>query len=491
MQGTPLHTPSGILQKSIRGGIWLTIGYGAEKLLGAISFFILARFLTPADFGIMTFILLVPKFLQSATETGFSAAAIQKEGDIRAYLNPIWTIGVLKGVAIAASVFILGPMIAAFLHVPEASLAIRLGGIFMLVYQLGNIGEIYFFKELNFKKVFYRNLWRQLAYVTTTLLFIPLAHNYWALAVGTLALYLTEAISTYWLHPYRPWLSFQFSRLKELFGFSKWMIGQGYLRQAYAFLEQTVVGRLTNTTAFGLYTKAKSVASIAPGFLSSVITIVSFPAYAKIKEAPNKVKDGLLKSFDLFFAFVIPVAFLVLAAGGKLILIFLGDAWLPMTAAFRLLLFFFVAHTIIDLSYSLFNGLGRPDKKVKYEAIKLPLTIILLYFLTRQSGIEGAAVALMIGATPILLLCLIDLRRLTGANYSAILSTILIPLLLSLLLSLPLFLFKDAILALGTVFFVTLTTLVGLVYLLAIYWLGTRWKLGPYKTLRLLWQYVR
>lgn len=477
--------------QSITGGKWLTAGYLIQRGLSLISFFILARLLTPADFGIMAYVLLVPKFLQTTTETGFSSAAIQKASDIKRYLNPIWTIGVAKGALIALLTFAAGPFIARWLNVEGAALAIRLGGLFILVAELANVGEIYFFKNLDFKKVFWRNLARQLAYVSVALLALLVTRSYWALLLGTMAMYLTESISTYFLHPYRPRLSFRFGALRELFGYGKWMVGQSWLGQGYAFLEQALVGRLTSAAAIGLYTKAKSIASVAPGFLSSVITTVSFPAYAKLKDDADKVRDGLRKSFDLLFAVVIPIAWLVAAAGGKLILIFLGTAWLPMTAAFRILLFFFILHTVIDLSYALFNGLGRPDKKVKYEIIKIPLTLILIYGLTVRFGIEGASAAMILGAAPFLLIALRDLKRLAGLSYRALLSAVLIPLTVSGLLALPLIAFKNSILNLGGLFFIGLMAALGLAYLAALYLLDRRWQVGPYQTLKLVWSYIR
>ena len=485
------ETPgSGVLQKSITSGKWLTAGYIIQRGISLVSFFILARLLTPADFGIVAYVLLVPKFLQATTETGFSSAAIQKDGDIKRYLNPIWTVGVIKGFVIALLIFAIGPLIARGLNVEGAGLAIRLGGLFILVNELANVGELYFFKNLDFKKVFWRNLVRQIAYVVVSLAAIRVTPTYWALLWGTLAMYLIEAISTYWLHPYRPRLSFQFGALRELFGYGKWMVGQGWLGQGYAFFEAATVGRLTSATAFGLYTKAKSVASIVPGFLSSVITMVSFPAYAKLKDDADKVRDGLSKSFDLLFALVIPTAFLVVAAGGKLILIFLGPAWLPMTDTFRILLFFFILHTVIDLSYALFNGIGRPDKNVKYEMVKIPLTLILIYFLTVRFGIAGAAAAMILGATPILFVVLRDLKRLAGLSYGAIMMMVLTPLAVSILLALPLIVFKNAIIPLGGVFFVGLLAALGFAYLAILYALGRYWNIGPYKTLKLVLRYI-
>ena len=77
----------GVLKKSIESGKWMTLGYIFQKIIGLFSFLILARLLAPADFGVIAIVLLLPKFLQSTTETGLTSAVIQKGGDIKKYLN--------------------------------------------------------------------------------------------------------------------------------------------------------------------------------------------------------------------------------------------------------------------------------------------------------------------------------------------------------------------------------------------------------------------
>lgn len=476
----------GVLGKSIESGKWMTIGFILEKSLGLISFFILARILTPADFGILAFVLLLPKFLQSTTETGFSAAVVQRQQTIDKYLNPIWTIGIVKSLIIAAITFVAGPYIAKFFNVEHAAMAIQLGGFFILIYSFSNIGQVYFFKNLDFKKIFIRNLSRQIAYITFTLLALLLTKSYWALVIGMFAQYLAETISTYILHPYRPKLSFQFKKLTGLFDFSKWIIGQGWLAQANTFIENSIVGKLLGAGAMGLYTKAKNIASIAPGLLSSIITRVGFPAYAQIKDKPEKIREGLLKSFDLLFFFVIPISFLAVAAGGKLILIVLGKQWLPMADTFRIALFFFIFNHLTEIAYSLLNGIGRPDKKVKYELFRIPLTLVLIAVLTPRFGMEGAAVSLLLGSLPTALLILRSLMKLTLVTCRDIIGTIIIPITISIILFIPVSLYKDYILMKGTPVFLFVVALLGILYLASIYIIDKRWRRGPYKTIKLI-----
>ncbi len=489
-QSTTTSNEEGVLSRSITGGTWLSVGYVLQKAIGFLSFIILARILSPADFGVIALVLLVPKTLQSISETGFSQAAVQKGGDIKKYLDPIWTIGILKSFTILILVFLFGPMIAVYFGVPDATLAIRLGGLFVFIQNLSNIGEIYFVKDLDFKKFFFRNISREIVYLAAVLTIVYFIPSYWALVIATLVSYITLALSTYILHPYRPRLSFDFLRLKDLFGYSKWIIGQGWIVQAYAFLEQTIVARLTGISSFGLFTKAKSVSGVVPGFLSPILSLIGFSAYSKLKDDPEKIRRGFLQSLNLLFFFLIPSTLLVIFAGGKLILIFLGEQWLPMTDAFRFLLCFFLILSVIDLCYSLLNGIGHPAKKVQYDTVRLLVTILLIFVLTPLYGIGGAAAAILFGSIPTFGMALSSLVRLTTVRLHDILQSVFVPLLLSLMVMAPILFYKETFIGFSEIILFLLLALFSVFYLVAIYLFDKFFHIGPFPTLRLIMKHI-
>lgn len=481
----------GVLTKSIESGKWMVIGYVAQKMIGLLSFLVLARLLTPTDFGIMAIVIVAPKFLQSVIETGFGAATIQKSGDIKHYLNPIWTFGILKALLITIIVVIAGPSIARFFHAESAQLAIQLGGLLILISHLHNVGETYFFKDLDFKKIFIRNTVGEAIYVIASLLMILWSHSYWALVAGTFASYTVQAILTYILHPYRPSISFRFGILRDLFGYGKWIVIRGWISQTYGLLESIAVGRIAGVTNMGLYSKAKSLASVVPGFLGSIIGPVSFPAYAKIRDAPEKIREGFSKSLHLIFFFLIPVITLMIVGGGKIILIFLGTQWLPMTNPLRIFLLYYLISIVVDIVNALLNGTEHPDVVTKLELIKITVTTVSLFYLTGRHNIVGAASALLIGVIPVFFISIHYLKKLTSITLHDMLATINIPLITSLVLLLPTILFKEKILHLTTVTLILLTIIIGLLYILLIYIVGKKTKSGPYNTLKLIFKHIK
>lgn len=480
-----------VLSKSIHGGKWLIIGQLTQKGIGFVSFFILARLLTPKDFGIMAIILMIPKFAESVTDTGLATALIQKKEEVIPYLNPIWTIHIVKSLLIFAGTLIGGPLIARFLHAEEVTNFIRLGGLFMVVYNLSNIGETYFFKDLDFKKVFLRNIVKEAVYVVTALVLAIFWRSYMVLFIATFASYATQTISTYILHPYRPRISLRFDRLKELVGYSKWIVGQGWITQLYGLMENMTVARLTNVSTVGLYSKAKNLASVAPGVISPMISMVSFSAYSKIQDEMDKIKAGFLKSLDVFFFFLIPITIFVIIGGHTLVLTLLGEQWLPIINTLRILALFFLFGSINDFIQSLFNAIGHPKRQTTFQIFKMLITFALIIPLTIKYSMLGTAIALFIGAFIPLLFNIYYLGSLTRIHVRDIISSAALPIAISLcILVAPAAGLYPWVASVHPLVFFSLSALAGCIYIVTTYLIGRVYHTGPYATLRLILQHV-
>ncbi len=142
--------------KTARGTFWVFTLRIIDRLFKLIRIIILARILSPDDFGIFGIALLVLSILGSFSQTGFSQALIQKREDIRSYLDTAWTVRVIRAVLIAIIVFLLAKPAAAFFGAPGAEYILRVIGFSIIIQSLGNIAVLYFQKE--FKSINFLNI---------------------------------------------------------------------------------------------------------------------------------------------------------------------------------------------------------------------------------------------------------------------------------------------------------------------------------------------
>ena len=132
----------------VRGGAWIFSLRITNRGLGFVRTIILARLLVPEDFGLLGIAMLAISTLDAFSQTGFQSALIQRKGNVRAYLDVAWTVLAVRGVVLFLMLFAAAPMAAKFFHSPQATAVIMVIAINMLLTGFGNIGVVFFQKEL-------------------------------------------------------------------------------------------------------------------------------------------------------------------------------------------------------------------------------------------------------------------------------------------------------------------------------------------------------
>ena len=383
------------LKKSIEGGKWMFINSVSQKAISFLSFLILARLLAPADFGMLTILLIVPNFIILAYATGFEAALIQKKEDPTPYLNSVWTFNVLKSFTVFIIIFFSAPLIASFFRIPGEVLAVRLSGFIVLISGSVNTAQLFFFKNIDFKKVFIRDTVCSVAHSVVALTLAVFYRSFWPLFLGTIALHLSSTASIYFLHEFRPSFDFKFKKLLALTNYSKWIYGQNLMDRISPTVENTLIAKLLGAEEIGLFTRAKSLASMPTAPFYNIVDRVAFPAYARVQDSYEKIRDGFIKSLSILFFISIPVAFLLIEAGHRIILILLGTKWVEMDSLLKFIAVAFVLGAFASSAMPVFNAVGKPQIKYWIMFINLIALSVSLFILIPVYGVLGAAIGIL------------------------------------------------------------------------------------------------
>jgi O-antigen/teichoic acid export membrane protein len=420
----------------------------------------------------------------------FESALIQKKENIRPYLNEVWTFNVLKSLTIFTIIFFAAPLISNFFHLEKAIWAFRLSGIFIVIGGFSNVAQLFFAKEIDFKKIFIRDFSGYLAYATIAIPSAIFFKSFWALFFGTAGQYLAVVSATYALHEFRPRLSFKFARLKELIGYSKWIFGQNMLNDAIPMVENTLVGKMASATGLGLYSKAKSLAFLPLSPLLNIFNKVAFPTYSLIQDSYEKIKDGFSKSLDVIFFLSVPFIVLFVEAGHKIILILFGEKWIGMDTPLKIFVFALTFSILSALMSSLFNAIGKPKIQFYIGAVNLVLLTAFLLLLVPVYGIIGAALGILIISIIILIMAFYEAAKILNIKIADIVKPSLMPLISSLVaLAAGRFILVRAE-HIGNIAFLALIIFSGAVYAALIILSGKLLKIGPYDTLKLIFSEI-
>ena len=402
----------GVLSKSIHSGKWMAVSMVAQRVLSLVTFFVLARLLTPADYGIITIVLMVTAVADRLASHGLGTALVQKGGDIDSYLDPLWTINLFKAFGLALFIFLIAGPVSLFFNIPQALPLLRLSGLMIVLSSFGNAREVYFFTNLDFKKVFWRDLTGQLSYSLVAIAWsLLVSASVWALLFGHFSRLLSTTLVSYALYPSRPRLSFNFAPLKKFFGYSKWVVGQNMLDYFNSLLDQFFVGRLLGAEKLGFYSKASDLASMTRASLLSIISKVGFYSYNIVQNDLKKIQEGFVKSLDIMLMLAIPFSFLVIVEGGAMVSVLLGAKWLPLVVPFKILAVANIFTAIYGVAYPIFNSIGRPDVNFKVTLVKLFLSLPLFYVGIKLWATNGAAAMAAIIALVLLLYVIWEARK--------------------------------------------------------------------------------
>jgi len=391
-----LNNPGETLsQRTVRSGFWVFLLRIAQQLFNLGRLVILARILAPHDFGLMGIALLTMATIDTFSQTGFQTALIQKKEDIKSYLDAAWTVLILRGLILFTILYLIAPYVAIFFNTPEARPIIQVIGFAVLFQAFTNIGVIYFQKELEFNKQFIYQFAGTLADFVVAVSAVLILRNVWALVFGLLAGNFARFVVSYLMHPYKPHLSSDLWKAKELFGFGKWILGSSILIFLITQGDDIFVGKLLGTTALGLYQLAYRISNMPTTEITHVISQVTFPAYSKLQDNIEKLREAYLRTVKVLAFVAIPTAGIILAIAYPFTQVVLGDKWLPMVAVMQLLTLQGAMRALGASTGPLFQAIGKPEIGTKLQFLQLMMMAFLIYPFIIHWGIFGAGLTIV------------------------------------------------------------------------------------------------
>jgi len=392
----PTKPGKSLSQRVVIGGFWVFALKIVQRILNLIRLIILARILAPHDFGLLGIALLTMATLDTFSQTGFQAALIQKKDDIESYLNSAWTVQILRGFVLFAVLYLIAPYAALFFDAPEARFIIPVIGISILLQAFTNIGVIYFQKELEFNKQFIYQLSGTLADFIVAVSAALILKSVWALVFGLVAGNFVSFIVSYLIHSYRPRLSSDLGKARELFIFGKWIFGSTILIFLITQGDDIFVGKLLGVTALGFYQLAYRISNLPATQITHVISQVTFPAYSKLQDDIPKLREAYLKVLQVTAFLSFPIAGLIFVLAPDFTKIFLGEKWMPMVPAMQVLVLAGLVRSIAATAGPIFYAVGKPKIDTRLQIIRLSVLAVLIYPFTIKWGILGTSIVVFL-----------------------------------------------------------------------------------------------
>lgn len=472
-----LSSDGTLKRKVIRGGFWVFALRIFRRGFEFIRTLVLARLLAPEDFGLMGIALLAMSALESFSQTGISHALIQKNEDIKEYLDTAWTIQVIRGLIIAGILFFGAALVGTFFGEPNAVPLTRALALSEIFKAFTHIGVVYFQKELEFHKQFVYQLSGTLADLLVSIPAAIILRNPWALVYGLLAGNFVRLIFSFIVSVQKLSVSINRKYCKQLINFGKYIFLQSIVLFLLTQGDDAFVGRYLGAAALGVYQLGYRIANITATELTHVISSITFPAYSKLQNNQKKLRKALKETLNLTSFFAFPIAGGIFILAPEFTRLFLGEQWLEVIPIIRILVLEGLMRSLAATFGPIYRATANLKIPLQINIIQLVvLTISILPFSARW-GVEGTAIAVTIMLTTGFYLTSKKISRTLEVSILSLYKNIIPYLVLTFFMALFLYLLKNKLFALSSYFrFVLLVTFGIVVYLIFIllYYLATK-----------------
>jgi lipopolysaccharide exporter len=378
-------------EKAIRSVPWALLGYIANKGLRVVGMVVLARLLTPGDFGLVALAVVVTGAVGVFADLGLGGALIQRQ-DLDE-LGKSTILGLMLVTALVATVLIaaLAPLAASAFGEPDLTpVLIALSGT-VLISGLSWFYEMVLQRELEFRHAFLASLWSTCTYVAATVGLAVAGAGVWSLVGGQLASAIVYTAALMRLAPYRVRPALDRERAGDVFQTGRGFFVQGGL----AFFEQSIgqiaVGRALSASALGFYSMGYRLAEIPYWGIANPVAQVTFPAFSRMRHRNEDVTSAFLSSLRLIALVTCPIGAILSGAAQPFTAAVFGDEWLPMVGPLAVLALWAATRPVEVTIAWLLNSMGQASLLARVSGLMLIPLAPAAFVAANRGGITAVA----------------------------------------------------------------------------------------------------
>lgn len=388
---------SSVYRHMIRGSAWAIAMRWGIRVIGFVSVIILARLLTPDDFGIVAMGALTIGFINGFTELGVQMLLIREKDVDRDHCDTAWTIKILQGLFIGLLLVLLAPVAARYFQDQRVIAVIwllALGGIFD---GAQNIGMVLARKELDFARDFRFHIYVRITSFVITISLAFLLRSYWALILGQVISSFLSIPFSFLMHPYRP--RFCLSKARQYLTFASSIIPMKIGKYLNGKVDAIVVGGVAGASQLGTYNVASELATI---FTREILTPVGrglMPNYAKLNDNPEQLSQAFEQVLRASGIVIMPLGFGIWSVAEHLVVVLLGQKWIEAIPLLELLALYSMTTGLMHMmSAQILLASGHERRSAMLMWLRLTILVPVVVAAGALWGVQAVAAGALLSA---------------------------------------------------------------------------------------------
>lgn len=365
-------------QQTVSGVAWTTVQRFASLFLAFVANLVLARLLSPDDFGCIALLMVFISLSQIFVDGGFGAALIQKKDPTQDDYSTIFYWNLLLAIGLYFLLFFVSPVIARYYNIPILKDILRVQGLIIILDSLGLVHKNNLRKTLQFKKISLIVLGANFVAVVAAITMAYNGFGVWCLVAQQLLISGMTTVLFWIFNRWKPTLVFSKKSFKELFGFGGFILLSNMIVTFTNEVQSLIMGKLYTARDVGLYSQARKFESIMSGTPSTVVNQVTFPVFSKFQNDIPQLTT-ILRRITKVMAFVVfPAMILVILIAKPAIVLMLTDKWVDCVPFFQILCIGGMAEALGDINYNAVAAIGKSRVLFRWTCIKSVLGLLLI-----------------------------------------------------------------------------------------------------------------
>jgi O-antigen/teichoic acid export membrane protein len=380
---------------------WSTLSKLSRQGIQLIFIFILARLLTPAEYGIMAMVMSFSMLAEILRDMGTGAAIIQKTDTSEDLFNTAFCFNIIVGILVYIAFYFTAPLIAAFFKQPSLVPLLRTFALIYIIGSMNIVQEAILQKNLEFRRLFFIDV---ISVTVSGVAAIFMAINnwgVWSLVYQHILMIVIATIVLWATSSWRPRLKFKWTIFKEIKHYSFYLFSYNVV---YFFGRETdkfLIGKFIGAQALGIYQRAYMLMLLPINQINLIISRVMFPVFSSLKSDIAAMRNLYVQAITMIAFFTFPMMAMIFVLAEPLITIILGQNWIEVAFYLKIFVIYSMIESVGVTTAWIYKSLGHTRVMLKWGIFGAAV-VILSAITGMQWGSKGIAISYVIAQLTIL-----------------------------------------------------------------------------------------
>lgn len=374
-----MMSPS-LKERAVKGILWSGIERFSTAGVNFIIGLIIARLLSPKEYGIIAMLSIFMAISQSVIDSGFSNALIRKQDRKEIDYSTAFMFNLVAGIIMYLFLYIASPYIAVFYQLPILEDVTKVVGTTLIIGSFSIVQQSILTIRVDFRTQMWVSLIAAVISGGVGILMAICGFSVWALVGQMITVSLLRSVLLWIVVKWKPTTGFSKDSFRYLFGYGSKLLAAGLLETIYRNLYSIIIGKFYQAKSLGLYNRGEQIASYFPSNVTGIIQRVTFPVFSAIQDEKEKLRKAFLSTMKTMCFLVFPVMSFLFVSAEPLVRLILTDKWIECVLIIQILCISYVWYPVHIININILQAVGRSDLVLKIEIYKKIIGVAVLLF---------------------------------------------------------------------------------------------------------------